>query len=91
LGLVGKIYLFRVVVEGGFIWLAIIGVLTSLISAFYYLRVIVIMYMKEGEPKTTSEGWLDLTWGAMAIATVIFSFIPMSLFKWASEAVMMLF
>jgi NADH-quinone oxidoreductase subunit N len=88
LGLIGKIYLFRVVVEGGFIWLAIIGVLTSLISAFYYLRLIVIMFMKDGEPKTTPEGWLDLTWGAMAIATVVFSFIPMSLFAWASEALM---
>ena len=91
LGLWGKIYLFSAVVAADFYWLAIVGVLTSLISAFYYLRLTVIMYMKEGEPKTTSEGWLDFTWGAMAIATVIFSFIPASLFKWASEAVMKLF
>ena len=86
LGLIGKFYLFRVVVEGGFIWLAMIGILTSLISAFYYLRVIVIMYMKEGEPKTTSEDWLNFTWGAMAVLTVILSFIPARLFAWASEA-----
>ena len=86
LGLVGKLYLFRVVVEGGFIWLAIIGVLTSLISAFYYLRVVVIMYMKEGEPKTTSESWLNLTWGVIAILTVLLSFIPARLFAWASQA-----
>lgn len=91
LGLVGKLYLFRVVIEGGFIWLAIIGVLTSLISAFYYLRLVVFMYMKEGEPKTTSESWLDFTWGAMAVLTVVLSFIPERLFAWASEAVMMLF
>ena len=38
LGMVGKFYLFRSVIDGGFIWLAIIGVLTSLVSAFYYLR-----------------------------------------------------
>ncbi|MBT3714911.1 MAG: NADH-quinone oxidoreductase subunit N, partial [Anaerolineae bacterium] len=86
LGLIGKLYLFRVVVESGFMWLAMIGILTSLISAYYYLRVIVIMYMKEGEPKTTSEDWLNFTWGAMAVLTVILSFIPARLFAWASEA-----
>jgi len=91
LGLVGKLYLFRAVIAGGFYWLAIIGVLTSLISAFYYLRVVVIMYMREGEPKTTSEPWLNLTWVAMASLTVILSFIPATLFQWASQAVMKLF
>jgi NADH-quinone oxidoreductase subunit N len=36
LGFVGKFYLFRIVVAGGYIWLAVIGVLTSLLSAYYY-------------------------------------------------------
>src|SRR5262245_6930287 len=48
IGLIGKFYLFRAVIEGGFTGLAIIGVLTSLISAYYYLRVVVTMYMKDG-------------------------------------------
>ena len=88
LGLVGKLYLFRVVVEGGYLWLAIIGILTSLISAFYYLRLIVIMYMKEGEPKTTSEDWLTFTWGAMAVLTVVLSIFWESLATWASQALL---
>ena len=50
LGFMGKFYLFRTVIEGGYLGLALIGVFTSLISAYYYLRVIVIMYMREGEP-----------------------------------------
>ena len=54
-GLVGKIYLFRAVIDGGFYGLAIIGVLTSLVSAYYYLRVVVIMYMRDGEPETEHE------------------------------------
>ena len=91
LGLVGKFYLFSAVIAADFYWLAIVGVITSLISAFYYLRVVVTMYMKDGEPKTTSESWLNLTWIAMAAITVILSFAPTALFKWASEAVMMLF
>jgi NADH-quinone oxidoreductase subunit N len=91
LGLVGKFYLFRTAIQGGFVGLAIIGVLTSLISAYYYLRVVVTMYMKDGEPETTREDWLDLTWGVTALATVVLSFLPMALFAWASEAVLKLF
>jgi len=49
LGFVGKFYLFRTVLQGGFTGLALIGVLTSLVSAYYYLRVVVIMYMREGD------------------------------------------
>lgn len=91
LGLWGKIYLFSAVIAADFYWLAIIGVLTSLISVFYYLRLVVIMYMKDGEPKTTSESWLNLSWITMAAITVILSFVPAFLFEWASEAVMKLF
>jgi NADH-quinone oxidoreductase subunit N len=91
IGLVGKIYLFRAVIDGGFYGLAIIGVLTSLISAYYYLRVVVIMYMRDGEPETERESFLDLTTIATAIATVVISLVPQFLFAWASSAVLKLF
>jgi NADH-quinone oxidoreductase subunit N len=91
LGLVGKFYLFRTAIQGGFIGLAVIGVLTSLISAYYYLRVVVMMYMREGDAETEREPWLDLTWGLAALATVVLSFVPMALFAWASGAVLKLF
>ncbi len=91
LGLVGKFYLFRTAVEGGFIGLAVIGVLTSLVSAYYYLRVVVTMYMREGDAETAREPWLDLTWGLTALATVVLSFVPMAFFAWASEAVIKIF
>ncbi|MBI4732074.1 MAG: NADH-quinone oxidoreductase subunit N [Chloroflexi bacterium] len=88
LGLVGKFFLFRAAIEGGFIWLAVIGVLTSLISAYYYLRVVVVMYMREGESQAEGEPWLNFTTVVMALATVVLSFIPMALFSWASGAVL---
>jgi len=91
LGLVGKFYLFRAVIEGGYTWLAIIGVVTSLISAYYYLRVVVTMYMKDGEPETERETWLGLTTGATAVITVVVSLVPQFLLAWASEAVLKLF
>jgi NADH-quinone oxidoreductase subunit N len=91
LGFVGKFYLFRAVINGQFYLLAVIGVLTTLISAYYYLRVVVMMYMREGEPETTSEPWLNLTWAVSALLTVIVSLVPAPLFDWASQAVLKLF
>lgn len=91
IGMVGKFYLFRAVIDGGYTWLAIIGVVTSLISAFYYLRVVVTMYMKEGEPATERETWLGIATAATALLTVGISLAPQALFEWASTAVLKLF
>ena len=91
IGLIGKIYLFRAVIAGGFTGLAIIGVLTSLISAYYYLRVVVIMYMRDGEPTAERETWLDMTTTVTALVIVVVSFVPQYLFAWASSAVLKLF
>jgi hypothetical protein len=49
------------------------------------------MYMRDGEPETTSEPWLNLTWGAAAVLTVVVSLVPAPLFDWASQAVLKLF
>ncbi len=88
LGFVGKFYLFRAVLDGGYVSLAVIGVLTSLISAFYYLRVVVIMYMRDGDPVARSERWLNLTTGLTALATVGLSIFASPIFHWASQAIL---
>ena len=46
-GFIGKFYLFSGAIQAGYIWLAIIGVLNSAASVYYYLRVMVFMYMKD--------------------------------------------
>jgi NADH-quinone oxidoreductase subunit N len=91
LGFLGKFYLFSVVIEGGNIPLAIIAVLTSLISAYYYLRVVVVMYMQDGEPQAHRERWLMTTTLVVAVATVVMSVASAPLFTWASQAVLHLF
>ncbi|MCE2413595.1 NADH-quinone oxidoreductase subunit N [Candidatus Poribacteria bacterium] len=48
-GFVGKFYVFKSAVQAGHIWLVIIGAINTAISAFYYLRVVVTMYMREPE------------------------------------------
>lgn len=90
LGFVGKFFLFRSVIEGGFVGLAIIGGLTSVISAFYYLRVVIVMYMQEGEPVVYREAWLYGTAVVMAAGTVLLAIFSTPLFDWASEAVLRL-
>lgn len=46
-GFAGKFYIFMAAVKSGYVWLAVIGVLNSAVSAYYYLRVIMRMYMEE--------------------------------------------
>ena len=91
IGFVGKFYLFRTVLAGGFTWLAVIGVLTSLLSAYYYLRVVVNMYMQEGDPEVTRDRWVLLISGLGAIAVVVLSIFAMPLFRLVSQAILSLF
>lgn len=53
-GFFGKYYIFSAAVKTGFVGLAVIGVLNSAVSVYYYLRVVVTMYMKDRDEK--SEG-----------------------------------
>jgi NADH-quinone oxidoreductase subunit N len=57
-GFVGKFYLFAAAINGGYVALAIVGMIMSVVSAYYYLRVVVAMYMRDtlGE-----EGWAPVS------------------------------
>ncbi len=57
-GFLGKYYVFAAAVNADLTWLAILGVLTSAIGAYYYLRIVVMMYFKEGgmEAPSTISG-----------------------------------
>ena len=75
-GFIGKFLVFSVTIEAGLIGLALVGVVTSLVSAYYYLRVVMMMYMRSGEPETRSEGWLNRTVGLTALATFLLGVLP---------------
>jgi NADH-quinone oxidoreductase subunit N len=47
-GFAGKVYLFSAAIDAGYVGLAVVGVLNSLVSVYYYLGVLVQMYMAEG-------------------------------------------
>jgi NADH-quinone oxidoreductase subunit N len=89
-GLIAKIYVFRAAIDAGYVWLALIGVLTSLVSAYYYLRVVFTMYMREGEGRAVSAPLLNFAVGLTALATVVFAILPGPLMQLATNAFMSL-
>jgi NADH-quinone oxidoreductase subunit N len=71
-GFIGKWYIFSAAVSAGYYWLAILGMLTSVVSVFFYLRVVVMMYMSErgtGEvpPRVAGVGMAALALSIIAI------------------------
>ena len=79
-GFFGKFYVFKAAVEGGWVWLAAIGMLNSAIGAYYYLRVVVSMYFDdaaEGEI-VPYRNWSSLRIGVAltAAATIIIGIFP---------------
>jgi NADH-quinone oxidoreductase subunit N len=91
LGFAGKFFLFRAVLEGGYVGIAVIGVLASLISAYYYLRLVVVMFMQNGEPQVHQDRWLNITASATAVFTVVLFIFSEPLFGWASQALLKVF
>ncbi len=74
-GFVGKFYIFKSAIVTGNVTLAVVGVLMSVVAAFYYVRVIVYMYMREPEGEIGAEG--DTVGSTMyaVIATSIFTLL----------------
>jgi NADH-quinone oxidoreductase subunit N len=90
-GFVGKFYLFSAAIDAKFYWLAIIAVLNSVIAAYYYLRLIVYMYMREPEAGG-AHGVLTPAAGlalALAVwATLHFGLLPGAAFAFARRAIL---
>ena len=81
-GFIGKYYLFAAAVQAGFGWLAIIAVLMSAVSMFYYLRIVVAMYLRDGkEADVAAPGALRFVAGACLAITLIFGILPTPLIR----------
>jgi NADH-quinone oxidoreductase subunit N len=68
-GFFGKYYVFLAAVKANMTWLAILGVLTSLVSVYYYLRLVVLMYFREGDADLEKPAPLE-SMIALAVAAV---------------------
>ncbi len=89
-GFFGKFYIFKAAIDANFIWLSILGLLNSALAAYYYLRLIVVMYMQpapEGseEIPAPAAGILIAAVGS-AVATLVLGLFPSSILDFAGKA-----
>lgn len=70
-GFLGKFYIFNAAIESTYYWLAIIGVLNAVVAAFYYLRVLVVMYMRPAEGEIHPEDHSIFARGPLLAAAII--------------------
>lgn len=88
-GFFGKFYIFKAALDSNLVWLTVLGLLNSAVAAYYYLRVLVVMYMKD--PESAAE--LPAAGPAMkiavygsAIGTVLLGIFPSFVLDFASRA-----
>lgn len=78
-GFVGKFYLFAAAVQTGWSWVAVIGVLTSAVSLYYYFRIVLNMYLRDSDQTTPVPLKAPALVGAIAfcaLATLAMGIIP---------------
>jgi NADH-quinone oxidoreductase subunit N len=93
-GFIGKWYIFNAAVQEGHYTLAIIGVLTSVVSVFFYLRIVVMMYMTEEagapvRPRISIPSMLAL--GFAVLATFYLGVLPTKVLDYALQSIQTIF
>ena len=93
-GFMGKLYVFSAAVDAGWVWLAVLAMLNSVISAYYYLRVVVNMYMHEAEEEEAAPAkapWtVSLALWLTALGTIFMGVIPGPIIVLAQQSMKML-
>jgi NADH-quinone oxidoreductase subunit N len=87
-GFMGKFWLFGSAIEAGYVWLAVIGVLNSAVSLYYYVRVIVFMWIKgeaAGSPIVVGPA-MTTALAVTLVATLVLGMFPRPLFELAEAS-----
>ncbi len=88
-GFMGKLFVFRSAVDSGLVTLVVVGVLTSAVGAYYYLRVVVYMFMRPSPEQATLPGraWgTELALAVTAVAVVLLGVAPALVTRWLGPA-----
>jgi NADH-quinone oxidoreductase subunit N len=77
-GFIGKYFLFYAAVQSGFGWLAIVAVIMSAVSMFYYFRIVMAMYLRDGrqDAPVVATGGLKLVAALSLVITLLFGMAP---------------
>ena len=92
-GFIGKLQIFSAALDGGWVWLTVIGILNSALSAYYYLRVVMFMYMREGalpegtELSVKSSGFALTGLIGTAVAVLYLGVFPDKIIELASSSI----
>jgi NADH-quinone oxidoreductase subunit N len=91
-GFIAKFYLFNGAVQNGLLWLVVIAVLNSVISAFYYLRVVKAMWFNDpaSTEKVPASGALRLVLAVTTLGVLFVGIVPnfvIRLAEWAAEMI----
>ena len=89
-GFMAKFYVFSAAVKGKFYWLAILGVLNSAVSVYYYLRVTVLMYFRESEREITGLQFSPASVIALILAvigTLYMGIFPSNVLSFAQRSI----
>ena len=87
-GFMGKLWLFGAAIDAGYVWLAVIGVLNSALSLYYYVRIVVSMWITPGEAAETARFSPAVT-AVLVVAvagTIVLGVYPRWLFDFASSS-----
>jgi NADH-quinone oxidoreductase subunit N len=88
-GFAGKFFIFRSAVESGLLWLTVIGVITTVVSFYYYLYVIVQMYMRDPTEDFADlriAGSLKLALFITAVGVLYLGILPTRILEWSASA-----
>lgn len=95
-GFIGKFYVFMSAVEAGLTWLAVLALVFAAISAYYYLRIVMVMYMREpvaltaASPRLVMSPALSIVLACAVAGVLFFGVYPNPLVNLAGQAVLTL-
>jgi len=93
-GFIGKFYVFMAAVEAGLTWLAVIALVFAAVSAYYYMRVVMVMYMREpdatvvDQPILIESPALSIVLACTVAGVIIFGLFPAPLISLALHSVL---
>lgn len=89
-GFFGKFYIFKAALDANLVWLSVLGLLNSAVAAYYYLRILVVMYMKDPAENAPAAVELSpgirLALGVSAAATLMLGVFPSLILRFADQS-----